>query len=137
MKYALSLIVPLALFFAGCSGSPRLQVNPEWKKAPGHYMVAITEPYVLNEDDVSDDFPGYAGHFSDWLKIELAKKLKDETGIGTDSVVLMNNDVNLFKPQPIGETEFIRLPHPDTHKLFRLMGTAICLPTFQFFRDRD
>src|SRR5574344_912976 len=136
MKYALSLIVPLALFFAGCSGSPRLQVNPEWKKAPGHYMVAITEPYVLNEDDVSDDFPGYAGHFSDWLKIELAKKLKDETGIGPDSVVLINNEDFLLTPLPLGEKKSIRVPLPDASKTTGLKRIVISMHPLQYFRDR-
>lgn len=131
MKFTTGIVAFFALLFVGC-GSPRLAVNPKWTSAPDKFTVIVSEPYVANSDDISDDF-GEDESFKKWSVAYLNDALNAFTFV-PHSVRVVDDNTFMMAQLPL-EDGFIGVPLPVKEKMEGLTGIVVCVHPVRFWRE--
>lgn len=125
----------MVLLAACVGGSSSSNVNAEWSEKPQSLTVVISEPSVLNKDDLADDIPEYSQNFVEWfsqrLKIELELRTKMKPEIRIEKAE--NYETAQFPVQQSMVT--FHLPNPE--KMANLHGMVLAIHPVQFWRRDD
>lgn len=122
-----------ALALTACGG-PRMSVDPAWKEKPTSYTVVMGEPYVENQDDVTDDFPEYVSNFAGWLAPQLQAELEHQSKVRPELKVVA--DENFKKAVlPLGDDAvLVHIPNPE--KIAGLQGIVVAVHPIRFRREQ-
>lgn len=90
----LLLSITLIYFLFGVMGcSPSFQViNQSWVDKPATLTILVSEPYVINKDDLVDDLPNELNTFSYWFSGRLATAIANKTSLKVTVRVMTEND---------------------------------------------
>ena len=133
MKFGIYLLAAFSFIFTSCS-SPRMSVAPQWKTAPERFTVIISEPYVANFDDVTDDF-GDADVFKQWVVAYLDTALSEYSRI-PHSVKMVDDAMFVMSPLPLGDG-YIDVPFPVKEKWEEIPGLTILVHPLHFWRHES
>jgi hypothetical protein len=111
-----------------------MAVAPQWKTAPERFTVIISEPYVANSDDVTDDF-GDAETFRRWVVTYLANALSEYSRI-PHSVKMVDDAMFVMSPLPLGDG-YIDVPFPVKEKWEEIPGLTILVHPLHFWRHES
>ena len=131
MKFRICLALIFSLLIVGC-GSPRLAVNPAWKNAPEKFTVLISDPYITNSDDITDDF-GDSDAFRQWIVSYMNEALTGFTYVA-HSVKMVGDDSFVMTQLPL-EKGAIGVPLPEVEKLHGIDGIVVSVHPVRFWRE--
>lgn len=100
------LVLAFSLIFIACGGGYQA-INPDWKKAPEIMYVLVSEPYVANADDITDDF-GTVENFRMWITEYLGTFLSSYTEVNIKQV---SDEYFEITAMPIDD-ELVKIPLP-------------------------
>ena len=130
MKSCLYLALAFSLAMMGCAG--QRTINPDWKTAPEQFTVLVSEPYVTNEDDVTDDFQTME-NFRTWAVNYLDTALSSYTDVRHS--VTQVSDENFEIVEKSIDDESVKIPMPAVEKMDGLNGVALSVHPLRFWRD--
>lgn len=131
MKKLFLLLASAALFLTGC-GSPRMQVDPEWKEVPQKVSVLVTTPYVKNLDDVIDDFQSEDA-FNEWFVSYFASNFSRSSASKVEVFKVVDETFEM-KQMPINKQTF-PVPLPIKEKLNGISGIVVSVHPVKFWRE--
>lgn len=133
MKFKAYFIAILSILFVGCGGT-RMAVNPNWTTAPDKFTILMSEPYVANSDDITDDF-GDNESFKQWVVDYLNASISSYTKKNTShSVKLVDDNLFVITPLPLREGE-IGVPLPKKEMMEGISGIVINVHPMRFWRE--
>ena len=127
------LTLAFSLIFIACGGGHQT-INPDWKKAPEIMSVLVSEPYVANGDDISDDF-GTVENFRTWATNYLDTSLSSYTDVKR-SVKLVSDEYFEISAKPIDD-EMAKIPLPVVEKMEGLNEVVVSVHPLRFWRDES
>lgn len=131
MKISCCLLVVAVALLAGCS-SVHVHVDPEWKEAPQSITVLVTEPFIQNEADLSDDF-NTLDAFKEWFVSYLEESFASYSkAVPSVRLVL---DERLLVESVMLEKDSVKVPVPKFDELENLSGTVVTVHPVRFWRD--
>ena len=133
MKINACIVAVLSLLFVACGGT-RMAVNPNWTTTPDKFTVLISEPYVVNSDDVTDDF-GDADVFKQWVAAYLDTALSKYSKI-PHSVKIVDDAMFVMAPLPLEEGS-VDVPLPVKEKWEEIPWLTILVHPLRFWRHES
>jgi hypothetical protein len=135
MKINACIVAVLSLLFVACGGT-RMAVNPNWTTTPDKFTVLISEPYVANSDDVTDDF-GDNDAFKQWVADYLNESIGSYSKKNTVHAIKLVDDNWFVTTQlPLGEGE-ISVPLPKKEMMDGITGVVVNVHPMRFWRETD
>lgn len=131
MKLHLCLTLAFSLAFIGCGGGHQT-INPEWKTAPESITILVSEPYIVNEDDVTDDFETVE-KFRTWAVNYLDTSFSSYTNV-KHSVKQVSDEFFEIVGLPI-DKETVNIPTPVVEKLEGINGFVVSIHPLRFWRE--
>lgn len=123
----------LSLIFVACGGKHQA-INPDWKNTPEFFSVLVSEPYVLNLDDVTDDF-GTVDVFRNWLTSYLDTSFSSYTNVRRS--VKMVPDESFEVIGVALNDEVLKIPMPLVEKIEGLNGIVVSMHPLRFWREKS
>ena len=124
------MTLAFSLAFIGCGGGLQT-INPEWKTAPESITILVSEPYVANEDDVTDDFETVE-KFRTWAVNYLDTSFSSYTNV-KHSVKQVSDEFFEIVGLPIDD-ETVNIPTPVAEKLEGVNGFVVSIHPLRFWR---
>lgn len=110
-KLLLSLtLTSFLLGLVGCASSVQV-INPSWVDKPATLTILISEPYVINKDDLADDLPNELNTFPYWFSGKLSTAIANRTSLKVIVRVMTESDFILEKVQ-LSNGKNIIVPKP-------------------------
>ena len=133
MKFRACLVAVFSLLLVSCGGK-RLAVDPQWKTPPKNFTILVSEPYVANSDDVTDDF-GDEDSFKQWLLAYMDSAFSSYTEV--PHTVMQAKDESFIMSQVPLEDGYIAIPLPEKEKIEEISGIVVSIHPIRFWRDTD